>query len=87
MAMAKCIPAFPSDCFLQSSGSLWDELHTTRLCGHDRFWRMPLDEDGPQIYGHNADFANVRLLRTPLPRDLWADTLDVQTRGVALRYC
>lgn len=73
------LPAFPSDCFLQSSGSLWDELHTAGLCGHDCLWQMPLDEDGPQIYGHDDDFANVRLLRTPFP--LWADTWGVQTSG------
>jgi hypothetical protein len=29
---------------------------------HDRFWRMPIDEDyGPQIYSSNADLQNVNL--------------------------
>ncbi|OJT15649.1 Cytosol aminopeptidase [Trametes pubescens] len=42
-----------------NSDSLWDELHAAGLREHDRFWRMPLDEEyGPQIYGHNADLVN-----------------------------
>ena len=46
---------------LQNSDSLWNELHKAGLREHDRFWRMPLDEEyGPQIYSSNADLCNVR---------------------------
>ena len=46
---------------LQNSDSLWNELHQAGLREHDRFWRMPLDEEyGPQIYSSNADLCNVR---------------------------
>ncbi|KAM5537543.1 hypothetical protein V8D89_008870 [Ganoderma adspersum] len=42
-----------------NSDSLWNELHTAGLREHDRFWRMPLDEEyGPQIYSSNADLCN-----------------------------
>lgn len=44
----------------QTSESLWDELHVAGENEHDRFWRMPLDEEyGPQIYSSNADLQNV----------------------------
>ena len=47
---------------LQSSDTLWDELHAAGEVEHDRFWRMPIDEDyGPQIYSSNADLQNVNL--------------------------
>ncbi|KAI0638717.1 cytosol aminopeptidase family, catalytic domain-containing protein [Trametes polyzona] len=42
-----------------NSDSLWAELHAAGLREHDRFWRMPLDEEyGPQIYRANADLIN-----------------------------
>ncbi len=44
----------------QNSDSLWNELHAAGLREHDRFWRMPLDEEyGPQIYNGMADLCNV----------------------------
>ena len=45
----------------QNSDSLWAELDAAGRREHDRFWRMPLDEEyGPQIYSSNADLCNVR---------------------------
>ncbi|KAI0686508.1 leucine aminopeptidase [Cerioporus squamosus] len=42
-----------------NSDSLWTELHAAGLREHDRFWRMPLDEEyGPQIYNGPADLCN-----------------------------
>jgi len=42
-----------------TSDSLWDELRRAGEAEHDRFWRMPLDEEyGPQIYQSNADLQN-----------------------------
>ncbi|KAI0816824.1 cytosol aminopeptidase family, catalytic domain-containing protein [Trametes gibbosa] len=42
-----------------NSDSLWAELHVAGQHEHDRFWRMPLDEEyGPQIYNSNADLIN-----------------------------
>ncbi|KAI0327147.1 hypothetical protein GY45DRAFT_1373371 [Cubamyces sp. BRFM 1775] len=42
-----------------NSDSLWSELQAAGEREHDRFWRMPLDEEyGPQIYGGNADLCN-----------------------------
>ena len=44
----------------QTSDSLWQELHVAGEAEHDRFWRMPIDEEyGPQIYSSNADLQNV----------------------------
>ncbi|KAH8825577.1 leucine aminopeptidase, partial [Flagelloscypha sp. PMI_526] len=41
------------------SDELWSALNTAGSVEHDRFWRMPLDEDyGPQIYSSNADLCN-----------------------------
>lgn len=49
---------------LQTSDSLWNELHEAGEVEFDRFWRMPLDEEfGPQIYSSNADLCNVRKIR------------------------
>ncbi|KAH9956886.1 cytosol aminopeptidase family, catalytic domain-containing protein [Russula dissimulans] len=42
-----------------TSDSLWEELRAAGEAEHDRFWRMPLDEDyGPQIHSSNADLCN-----------------------------
>ncbi|KAF7976200.1 hypothetical protein HWV62_7380 [Athelia sp. TMB] len=42
-----------------TSDTLWEELHAAGEVEHDRFWRMPLeDEYGPQIYSSNADLQN-----------------------------
>ncbi|PCH33010.1 hypothetical protein WOLCODRAFT_147118 [Wolfiporia cocos MD-104 SS10] len=42
-----------------NSDSLWKALDSAGAREHDRFWRMPLDEDfGPQIYSSNADLCN-----------------------------
>ncbi|KAI0737652.1 leucine aminopeptidase [Daedaleopsis nitida] len=43
-----------------NSDSLWTELDTAGRREHDRFWRMPLDEEyAPQITASNADLCNV----------------------------
>lgn len=45
----------------KTSDSLWDELCVAGEHEHDRFWRMPLDDEfGPQIWSSNADLCNVR---------------------------
>ena len=53
-----------------TSDTLWEELRAAGEVEHDRFWRMPLeDEYGPQIHSSNADLQNVRpkkLLQMPL---------------------
>ncbi|KAF9557931.1 leucine aminopeptidase [Agrocybe pediades] len=42
-----------------TSDELWDQIHQAGEIEHDRFWRMPLDEEyGPQIYSSNADLQN-----------------------------
>ncbi|PPQ93423.1 hypothetical protein CVT25_004495 [Psilocybe cyanescens] len=42
-----------------TSDELWDNLHTAGEIEHDRFWRMPLDDEyGPQIHSSNADLQN-----------------------------
>ncbi|KAI0770877.1 cytosol aminopeptidase family, catalytic domain-containing protein [Trametes elegans] len=42
-----------------NSDSLWAELNVAGAREHDRFWRMPLDEEyGAQIYSGNADLVN-----------------------------
>ncbi|KAF7329583.1 Leucine aminopeptidase [Mycena kentingensis (nom. inval.)] len=42
-----------------TSNELWADLHAAGEAEHDRFWRMPLDEEyGPQIYKSNADLCN-----------------------------
>ncbi|KAF8195057.1 leucine aminopeptidase [Pholiota molesta] len=42
-----------------TSDELWRDLHAAGEVEHDRFWRMPLDEEfGPQIYSSNADLQN-----------------------------
>jgi len=42
-----------------TSDELWEQLHTAGEVEHDRFWRMPLDEEfGPQIHSSNADLQN-----------------------------
>lgn len=45
-----------------NSDALWAELDVAGKETFDRFWRMPLDDEGygPQIYGSNADLCNVR---------------------------
>ncbi|OSX68126.1 hypothetical protein POSPLADRAFT_1052257 [Postia placenta MAD-698-R-SB12] len=43
-----------------NSDSLWQELDRAGLREHDRFWRMPLDDEyGPQIHSSNADLCNI----------------------------
>lgn len=43
-----------------SSDDLWDELRVSGAHEHDRFWRMPLDDEySSQITGSNADLCNV----------------------------
>ena len=50
----------PHSCTIQTSDALWDELRAAGEAEHDRFWRMPIDEEyGPQIYSSNADLQNV----------------------------
>ncbi|KAI0960807.1 hypothetical protein AcV7_000089 [Taiwanofungus camphoratus] len=42
-----------------NSDFLWQEIDVAGQAEHDRFWRMPLDEEfGPQIYSSNADLCN-----------------------------
>jgi aminopeptidase len=42
-----------------TSDSLWNELRVAGEAEHDRFWRMPLDDEyGPQIHSSNADLQN-----------------------------
>lgn len=42
-----------------NSDTLWTELQNAGLETHDRFWRMPLDDEyGHQIHGSNADLCN-----------------------------
>jgi len=43
-----------------NSDELWNELDVAGKETFDRFWRMPLDEEGygPQIYSSNADLCN-----------------------------
>lgn len=49
-----------------TSDTLWEELHAAGEVEHDRFWRMPLeDEYGPQIYSSNADLQNVSAKKLP----------------------
>ncbi len=43
-----------------TSDELWNNLHAAGEFEHDRFWRMPLDDEyGPQIHSSNADLQNV----------------------------
>ena len=49
------------DLIMQTSESLWEELHVAGEAEYDRFWRLPLDEDfAPQINSSNADLCNVK---------------------------
>ncbi|KIY65934.1 hypothetical protein CYLTODRAFT_423874 [Cylindrobasidium torrendii FP15055 ss-10] len=42
-----------------NSDKLWSTLDAAGKVEHDRFWRLPLDEEyGPQIYSSNADLQN-----------------------------
>jgi aminopeptidase len=42
-----------------TSDELWKELDLAGAIEHDRFWRMPLDDEyGPQIHSSNADLQN-----------------------------
>ncbi|TDL15587.1 leucine aminopeptidase [Rickenella mellea] len=42
-----------------TSDTLWEELRVAGEHEHDRFWRMPLDDEfGPQIHSSNADLCN-----------------------------
>ncbi|KAH9486044.1 Cytosol aminopeptidase [Psilocybe cubensis] len=42
-----------------TSDKLWSDLHAAGEFEHDRFWRMPLDDEyGPQIHSSNADLQN-----------------------------
>ncbi|OSX68129.1 hypothetical protein POSPLADRAFT_1052260 [Postia placenta MAD-698-R-SB12] len=43
-----------------NSDSLWQELDSAGAREHDRFWRMPLDDEyGPQIHSSSADLCNI----------------------------
>lgn len=43
-----------------TSDELWNQLHAAGEVEHDRFWRMPLDDEYlPQINSSNADLMNV----------------------------
>jgi aminopeptidase len=54
----------PHSYIIQTSDTLWDELRAAGEAEHDRFWRMPIDEEyGPQIYSSNADLQNVSASR------------------------
>ena len=45
---------------MQTSDELWKGLEAAGVAEHDRFWRMPLDDEyGPQIHSSNADLQNV----------------------------
>lgn len=52
-----------------NSDKLWSTLDAAGKVEHDRFWRLPLDEEyGPQIYSSNADLQNVcRFIITKCP--------------------
>lgn len=64
---------------VQNSDSLWNELHAAGLREHDRFWRMPLDEEyGAQIYEGPADLINVS---TQFRSALLRDSSDVHALG------
>jgi len=42
-----------------TSDELWNNLEIAGAVEHDRFWRMPLDDEyGPQIHSSNADLQN-----------------------------
>ncbi|KAF5341259.1 hypothetical protein D9611_005985 [Ephemerocybe angulata] len=42
-----------------SSDELWQQLYEAGQLEHDRFWRMPMDDEYlPQIHGSNADLQN-----------------------------
>lgn len=42
-----------------SNDELWQRLDAAGKEEHDRFWRLPLDEEyGPQIHSSNADLQN-----------------------------
>jgi len=42
-----------------TSDELWERLHAAGEIEHDRFWRMPIDEEyGPLIHSSNADLQN-----------------------------
>jgi len=42
-----------------TSDELWGQLEQAGAIEHDRFWRMPLDDEyGPQIHSSNADLQN-----------------------------
>lgn len=42
-----------------TSDELWQGLHEAGQIEHDRFWRMPMDDEyGPQIHSSNADLQN-----------------------------
>ena len=48
---------------MQTSDELYKDLEVAGAIEHDRFWRMPLDDEyGPQIHSSNADLQNVSLL-------------------------
>ena len=41
---------------MQTSDELYKDLEVAGAIEHDRFWRMPLDDEyGPQIHSSNAD--------------------------------
>ena len=66
---------------VQNSDSLWNELHAAGLREHDRFWRMPLDEEyGAQIYEGPADLINVS---TQFRSALLRDSSDIRVPGYA----
>ncbi|TFK21630.1 leucine aminopeptidase [Coprinopsis marcescibilis] len=42
-----------------TSDELWEQLYRAGQIEHDRFWRLPLDDEyGPQIHSSNADLQN-----------------------------
>lgn len=52
-----------ADSGMQASDTLWNELEAAGLAEHDRFWRLPLDDEySPQISESNADLCNVSTL-------------------------
>lgn len=58
-AMVVAVGELYSGVFTNST-ALWDALDKAGEKEHDKFWRMPLDEDyGEQIYRSNADLQNV----------------------------
>lgn len=74
----------------QTSDELWDSLRVAGEIEHDRFWRMPLDDEyGPQIHSSNADLQNVqiRFCSSQHQLTLLSTRLEAKTLEVARLLC